>query len=37
LVGSTIIVIAMSIVMAAFIGVVDKVLSGLINILMRLA
>jgi preprotein translocase subunit SecE len=37
LVGSTIVVIAMSIVMAVFIGVVDKVLGTLVNILVGIA
>jgi preprotein translocase subunit SecE len=37
LVGSTIVVIAMSIVMAIFIGVVDKVLGSLVNVLVSIA
>ncbi len=37
LIGSTIVVIAMSVVMAAFVGVVDHTLAFLVNLLVRIA
>lgn len=37
LIGSTIVVIVMSVIVAAFIGVVDFVLKELVNLLIRLA
>ena len=37
LIGSTAVVIAMSIVMAAFVGVVDKVLSAFVNVVLKIA
>jgi preprotein translocase subunit SecE len=37
LLGSTAVVIVMSLIMAVFIGVVDKVLNAIINIMIRLA
>ena len=37
LIGSTIVVVVMSILVAAFIGVVDQVLNRLVNLLIRVA
>ena len=37
LIGSTIVVIVMSVIVAAFIGIVDFVLKEMVNLLIRLA
>ena len=37
LIGSTIVVVVMSVLVAAFIGVVDQVLNRLVNLLIKIA